>query len=370
MKRINSFVASAALTLLIGSGFIFSPINVSHVCADQSTVDQGVDYGNTNSANVQSIPSGASATDVPGYSGTSFPETQYYHSGNTSAMQSEALQSITNGTANDASTFAYDQATNPKLQFQDTDPLLQNSDTISTDAITNPSVLTVPTGQCSVGNTTTDQTRIETCTAWMLPTKHACSEPLNVDVLWVETTNCNSGEGYSETYANYNHQSDFVRARSYCDFGAPAGSVAIQVRAHGYNHNSGVWQTAYVSENAVNQYVALSRPHWHGAFAYVPSFATGSCNGLDCRYQVTFYILSYWHFSSNGRDDPPSWKCAFARPHTLFGQPGLGPERNGVYCVAGTRTLSLNFQKPERRRDPVVTEAWGTDCDHLEAQVQ
>jgi hypothetical protein len=373
MKTVNEIVL---VVFIFGSAeyFWYGPLQ-----ADQAGVDDGVNYAKGLIGNVQDIGTNTNINTVPGYGGTNLPLTDYYSNQDLNGLQTDAVIGVNSGTANEASLYAYEKAQQPKLTFGASDPILLNSGTISTDAILNPDVLTVKTGDCAVTSVTGDETRIETCTAWMSPTTHVCGNTLNVDVTWESISSCPIGTGFAQGQATINtsHVDDIVYARAYCNPGVGDGLVALQVDASdGDSGDCTGWTDISVSTNqTTTSYTgALLRPKFTSFCTYVPVFGYGSCDASDnCSYSFTYHQLTTWI------DNDGTMECN-GQPVDLTAQGFPGGLANsytenpwsstGDYCAFKSTAVSLNFEKPNVTQTPTVTDTWNDSCGMYEAQIQ
>lgn len=375
------------LLLLLLSVLCFS------VLADQqSNKDSGVDYGRALLDGVRNLATSTDPADTPGYEDpTTMPEYQYYDSQNVSGMQTDATVDLSTGTANDASNFAWGQSTVPKLQFNPaTDPILTNAETISINAINNPGQITTTTGDCAIAQVSNTESRVEHCTAWMIPTQHTCDKTVNVDVTWEDTANCPTNSGYSEVtvqFASYtmsNLNNHYASARPFCDIDQPDNEIAFQVNATqpGYSAQDCTKYPSFTTSTNVptSTYTGIElSPYFPSAGkcinAPMPVFHNGSCdtNG-QCNYHFTFFQLTAWNpaWFQTGSSSP----CYGGAPVNLsqFGyvaMPG-GLESNGeyYYCAAlPPAELDIVFAKAQGTNTPIVTETIDNQCAHLEAQL-
>ncbi len=346
----------------------------------QSTKDSGVTFGKGLMSNVQNIGKTSKPSQlVPGYAGsTTLPQTQYYNNQDLNGLQTNAMNSINNGTANDASQFTYQQALQPKLSFSPSDPLLTNANTVSTQANANPTLLTTQTGSCNTANVTSTVTRKETCTAWLQPTQQSCSKTLNVNVTWKDISSCPLGTSFNQVSAVHYDYRDHVYARAYCDPGANPGFVSLELYASGANPSCAGWQQVQVSTNQpTNKYTgALLRPDWHRSCRYVPAFANGSCVNNQCNYTITYHQLTGWSgtykngFTCSGTPMDLAALGYTGPGGTLNSGPLSQDPYQGYYCVYRSTSVTLKFEEPHITRQPTVTDTWNDGCGLLQAQVK
>jgi hypothetical protein len=347
--------------------------------AQQAEVDAGVDYAKGLVDSVKNITSATSVNTIPGYGGTNIPETSYYSNQDLGNMQTDAVIGVTTGIANEASQYAYDQATQPKLQFAPTDPIFVNSTSISTGAMANPDVLTVPTGSCAVADVTGTETRTETCTAWMTPITQTCNNTLNVDVTWEDISSCPIATSFSQvqTVINYRDRDDYVYARAYCSPTGDDTTVRVQIDASdGDPGDCTGWTDVTVSTDQASTIFTgkILRPRFSSFCTYVPVFISGACVDNNCDYTLSYYQLNTWRWSDGDQEctgtsvDLASMGLdgsLFANSYTQFRWNGTGN-----FCVYKSASLNLTFEQPHITRTPTVTETWNDGCGHLEAQVQ
>jgi hypothetical protein len=379
MKTIHEVLL---VSLLLGSAEFFWYAS-SH--ADQAGVDDGVSYAKDLLGNVQAIGGNIDVNATPGYGGINMQQADYYNNQDLNGLQTDAIVDINAGAANEASLYAYEKAQQPKLQFGPNDPILLNSGTISTDAMLNPDVLTVKTGDCNVVDVAGTETRIETCTAWMSPTTHVCNRTLNVDVTWEDISSCPIGIGFSQVQELHNtrNRDDFVYARAYCNPGVEDNSVILQLFASdGGSTDCTGWTdiTVSTSQNNVTYSGALLRPKFRTtACRYVPTFIQGACVSTDCNYTITYRELNPWA-DIDGDDfcegNPVDLirlgmpEAAVPQIYRHVWQNNSSDPNNGKYCVYKTSSVNVIFEKPSITRTPTVTETWNDGCGFYEAQVQ
>jgi hypothetical protein len=348
----------------------------------QASTDEGIDFAKTLVNGVQNLTGNITANSIPGYGGSNLPETDYYDNQDLSGMQTDAIVGINNGTANEVSQYAYQQSLLPKLQFGANDLILTHSDTISTDAMTNPDVLTVQTGSCGVANVTTPVTQTETCTSWITPTVHTCNNTLDVDVTWDSLSSCPVGTSFSEveTIINKTGKDDYVYARAYCNPGSGDDEVDLQVWASDTPDNSDDctgWTGFTVSTNQPTEiYTGVKlRPRFTSSCKQVPTFIQGGCTDNDCDYTITYHYLTAWGYSDGER------YCWSNATPTDLSSKGFTANVSGLaayythpitgdYCSWKSASLNVTFEKPNITQVPTVTDSWNDSCGPWEAQVQ
>jgi hypothetical protein len=373
MKTIHEVLL---VSLMLGSAEFFWYTS-SH--ADQAGIDDGVSYAKDLLGNVQAIGGNIDVTATPGYGGINMQQTDYYNNQDLNGLQTDAIVDINAGAANEASLYAYEKSQQPKLQFGPNDPVLLNSGTISTDAMLNPDVLTVKTGDCNVIDVADTETRIETCTAWMSPTTHVCNRTLNVDVTWEDISSCPLGIGFSQVQKLHNarNRDDFVYARVFCNPGSGDNQVDLQLDASDDDANDCTgWTdiTVSTSQNTETYSGALLRPKFRtSACRQVPTFIQGACTGTDCNYTITYRELSTW-FSSDGdttcSGTPMDLESLGFTGAVGYQNGNLYDSFRGYYCVYKSSSINLSFEKPNITRTPTVTKTWNDGCGFYEAQVQ
>jgi len=357
--------------------------------ADQAAdKDAGVDFGNALIPNVQSLSSTTSSTTVPGYTGTNLPETIYYDTQNLSGLKNDAVIDLGSGATSESGQFAYDQSTIPKMQFNANDPIVTNAGSVGADAVANPEILTVPTGDCAIADVNSAETRIEHCTAWMTPTTHNCNNTLDVNVTWEENSNCPLGTPFNQVQAvhNYARVDDIVYAQAYCNPGAGTDAVAIQLNAHDGSPQCSGWVDATVPTTLPSEtYIGMPTANFHGSSCdwnsrtNVPVTATGGCVDDNCSYSLVYYELTSWYRNVIDRGE-----YEYICRGTLIDLVSLGFSSDSVtrylrkppaysstsrYCAYLKTPLTLKFTKPILTRTPIVTETWNDGCGYLEAQV-
>ncbi len=357
-----------------------------NACADQQTaVDSAVNFAKTLTGGVQTLSTTTDATTVPGYGGdTNLPQTNYYKNNDLNGLQTDAMVGINSGTANDASQYAYQKSLQPKLQFGANDPILSNSNTISTNATLNPDVLTVQTGSCAVANVNTAIKQLETCTSWLQPTQQTCNKTLNVDVKWDSISSCPIATTFSQVQALHNAsgKSDYVYARAYCNPGAGTSLVSLQLKASdGDPQDCTDWVGIDVSTNQTTQIYsgALLRPQFYSqnTCINVPAFIQGGCDANNqCNYTVTYHELMDWvELDQGGQPVCNGTEMDLAAQ----GYPGPGSvysywlssdPKNGLYCVRQSSSVNITFERPHITKQPTITDTWNDGCGLLEAQVQ
>jgi len=350
------------------------------VHADQQTSkDDGVSHAKSLIDSVKALSKNADVDTIPGYSGTDLPQIEYYENQDLGGLESDAVVEVTTGSANEAAQFAYDQATKPKLIFPDTDPILVNAATIGGDAVLNPDLLTIKSGNCASTSGTYTSPELEYCTAWYSPTNHTCNNTLNVDVQWDEESNCPIGIGFSERRAliNSRGRDDYVYARAFCNPGLPDDKVSIQVDASdGDSGDCTGWTNVIMSTNepTLRYSGKVLRPRFTDRCTYVPVFIKGSCadNG-DCAYTATYHEVRPWNVTFG--DGEKSYGCFGSKVNLdLYGfnkdmLPANRTWKNGsLYCSYKSASVSIEFEKPEIIRTPIVTDTWSNGCAGYEAQ--
>ncbi len=348
--------------------FVSISFNSSTVLADQQTdKDAGESHARSLIDGVRNLSQTSDVNQIPGYGGTNLPEAEYYNNQDVGGLQTDAVVGVTTGTVSDAALFGYNESTKPKLQFNPTDPIILNSTSIADDAVLNPDVLTVPTGDCAISNVTSQDKRIEHCTAWYTPSHHVCNQTLDVQVRWNDNSNCAVGQGYSTVQQLHNTagRDDYVYGRAYCNHGLPDGQVAMQAYASDGDNDCTGWTSFNASTSQPQTYTGLTlRPRFRDSCTDVPVFAAGSCGSVNCNYTLTYYELGAWE----GRADDRTCSGPVVNL-TALGFTG-GSISNGLTCTRRFTSLDLAFVKPEITREPIVTESWVEGCQHLEAQVQ
>ena len=357
---------------------------LSHSAAaqQQNDLDAGVDYGKSLIGGVQDQSQTTDVNTIPGYGGTNLPETGYYNSQNLTGMQTDAMNSLTSGAANDAAQTVYGQALQPKLQFGANDPILQNADATAQGALADPGVITVQSGSCTTQDVTQTETRLETCTAWIEPSNQTCNKTLNVDVTWDEQSSCPIGTTFSQVSRLHNASgtNDYVYARAFCNPGAPDGTAPLQFKASdGDPGDCTDWVSADLSTNqtTVTYTGALLRPQFYSSNTCinVPVFYEGSCDANNqCTYTLTYRELGDW--TQWGDMDPQCSGTAMDLAAEGYTGPGstyhnIFPDpMNGLYCVRRQTTVSISFERPNITKTPVVTDSWDNGCAFLESQTQ
>jgi len=375
MKTIHEVLL---VSIMLGSAEFFWYTS-SH--ADQAGVDDGVSYAKNLLDNVQVISGNIDVNTIPGYGGINLPQADYFNDQDLPGMQTDAIVDINAGVANEASLYAYEKSQQPKLQFGPNNSVLLNSGTISTDALLNPDVLTVKTGNCNVTDVAGTETRIETCTAWMSSTTHVCNNTLNVDVTWEDISSCPLGIGFSQVQKLHNarNRDDFVYARAFCNPGSGDDQVDLQVNASDGDPNDCTgWTDITVSTHQISKIYtgATLKPRFTSSCKYVPTFIEGGCTVNDCNYTITYHEMGSWTVSDH--NDP---ECNGAATNlAALGYTGsvglndslqaIGKSDFGLYCVYKSSSISLLFEKPSITRTPTVTETWNDGCGFYEAQVQ
>jgi len=371
---ISAFTASISLGVLT--------LTPAIVCADQqSGKDDGVSHAQSLMDGVKSLSTDTDVNTIPGYSGTDLPQTEYYENQDIGGLESDAVIGVTTGIANEASQFAYDQATKPKLIFPDNDPILVNANTIGGEAVLNPDLLTIKSGNCATTTGTYTSPELEHCTAWYSPTNHTCSNIRNVDVQWDEDSNCPIGIGFSQrrSLINSGGRDDYVYARAFCNPGLPDNKVSIQVDASdGDSRDCTGWSTLTLSTNepSLRYSGQILRPRFKDFCTYVPVFIQGACTSGNCSYTATFHEIVRWRWQRDFSTDQFSWQCLYgtSMPLASLGlNRGALPtgtwEQSGNYCARHSASVSINFIKPEITRTPIVTDTWNNACAGYEAQV-
>ncbi len=349
------------------------------VFADQQTTkDDGVTQGKALLDGVRNLATTTDPADTPGYQDpTTMPEYQYYDSQNVSAMQTDATVDLSTGAANDAASFAWEQSTVPKLQFNPTtDPILTNAETIGIDAINDPDQITTTTGDCAIAQVSNTEPRVEHCTAWMIPTKHTCDKTVNVNVTWDENSNCLFGTGFNQvsTLHNSRGRDDYVYARAFCNTNLPSDQVSMQVDASdGDPRDCTGWTAVNTSTNVPNTtYTGVTlRPRFTDYCTTLPVFHSGSCDASgQCDYVFSFHELTLWKWV--GKES--AYVCAGTSIDlTAMGYPprtSTGPPNNSNYCVTRSSTVNISFEKPNITRTPVVTETLDNQCANLEVRIR
>jgi len=346
----------------------------------QSSKDEGADYAKSLMDGVKNISKTTDANTIPGFSGTDLPQTEYYKNQDLGGLESDSVVNVTTGSANEAAQFAYDQALKPKLIFPDDDPILVNADTIGGEAVLNPELLTIQSGNCTSTDGNYTSPELEHCTAWFTPTNHTCNNTLSVDVTWDEETNCSVGIGFSERKKRINKsgKDDYVYARAFCNPGIPDDEVSIQVDASdGDPKDCTGWETVTLStdENNLRYTGKVLRPRFSDFCTHVPVFAKGVCTNGDCQYTATFYQLVKFQKQAIDKGEF-EFKCMYPQiPLDLFGfnkkDLGKGTWRvNGLYCAYKSASVTIDFKKPETVKTPIVEDTWSNGCAGYEDQVE
>jgi hypothetical protein len=356
----------------------------SQAADPQTTVDAGIDFAKSMTNDVIKLGTDGDAKTVPGFGGTNLPQTEYYKNQDLNSLQTDAMVGINTGTANDASQFAYQKSLEPKLLFNQDDPILTNAKEIGTKALENPSVLTVPAGACESVDVATDEIRYETCTSWLQPTQQTCNKTLDVNVTWDSISSCPIATSFNQEQALHNSSGadDYVYARAYCNPGSGDDFVDLQLNASdGDPDDCTGWTGIVVSVDQPNQVYtgALLKPAFDSSGCeLVPTFIKGGCVDNQCDYDVTYHELSHWRAQGGGDAaicyGTPMDLAAlgYTGPGGTFSSPFLGNNdpNEGYYCVRLSSSVNITFEKPHITQTPTVTDIWNDGCALLEAQVK